>query len=346
MVLYCIETTKIPSCFEILAMKKQSKFYIIWLVGTIFVSLLFSEVGLRLYSHFSGTVIGNIFQVQQNQFRPSEIKGLYHELKPQINSRARINSYGFRSEPFEQKKDANEVRVFIVGDSVPYGFLLSQEESIAYRLSEIVAQRYATQKYHFINAAVPSYNATQILAAIDNKIPPFQPDLYIVYLNQKDLDPPGIAPRQNQLFGYLYRYSFIFKTIVISTPLKSSIRFTDAQYQNWNYLNYQAITEICRRSGLHNDKWLIVLHSELFDDPIRGNGRQYRKMITMLTEHKVNFIQSKDSLLKAFDSLKKTRVTETDPIHLNTEATVVLAQAIVDRMIETNMLNDIQTPAP
>ena len=145
----------------------------------------------------------------------------YQLVGRQKNNYWQINEQGFRdSEPLPLAKPANEIRIFLLGNSTAFGYGNSSNEATISELLEArLAQRLAQQKsspnlyrpdvlpynednvkkalakypklksgkYRVINAGVPGYASGNELAQVALSVLPYKPDLIIVLDGYTDL---------------------------------------------------------------------------------------------------------------------------------------------------------------
>ena len=85
------------------------------------------------------------------------------------------------------QKQADEIRIFCVGDSITFGWGLPDENSTyPKKLQSLLDEQEAKGKYTVVNAGVPSYTSLQALRFID-RIMKYGPDLIILCVGWNDL---------------------------------------------------------------------------------------------------------------------------------------------------------------
>lgn len=102
----------------------------------------------------------------------------------------RINSNCCRGEEFElgdSNKGDSEKRVFLLGDSWTFGYMVQEERTYAYKLRELLHSYYKGKyKIFVINAGFPGYSSTQGLYYFKETIDFYKPDWVIVQLGAND----------------------------------------------------------------------------------------------------------------------------------------------------------------
>ncbi|MEZ6068533.1 MAG: SGNH/GDSL hydrolase family protein [Planctomycetaceae bacterium] len=83
------------------------------------------------------------------------------------------------------RKTPGRTRVVIVGGSAAFGYAVSDEQTAAALLPEMMLQ--AGCEIETINAGVPGYDAELVTLRVVERIAAYQPDVVIVYLGWNDL---------------------------------------------------------------------------------------------------------------------------------------------------------------
>jgi lysophospholipase L1-like esterase len=99
-----------------------------------------------------------------------------------------INSAGLRDREIEQNPGENEFRVLVMGDSVPFGFGVSYEDSIPHRLEQLLnAGHDGSLRFRTVNMGVPSYNTEQQLIQLETQGLQLHPDVVLLFFVRNDL---------------------------------------------------------------------------------------------------------------------------------------------------------------
>jgi lysophospholipase L1-like esterase len=114
---------------------------------------------------------------------------LGHVLNPALDHSYRINRHGLRGPDFEDVKPAGEFRLLTVGDSVTFGWELSEDEATwPGQLQGLLDGRaLPRRRYRVINGGVPRYTSEQVLRFLRERLDELQPDLVVVCVGWNDL---------------------------------------------------------------------------------------------------------------------------------------------------------------
>lgn len=156
----------------------------------------------------------------------------------------KIDSQGFRIGTNEYSQD--RASIVFLGDSVPFGYCVSGEQSVPSRFYSLIKNRYSA-KYGVINAAIPAYSLYQALKRYEYEIDGKFPVKYVILQifdpvtqfaiwgekwnekicwmsNNTQLSFKDVANYQNHKHYLLYKYSFIYRSIY-SAILKYKLVF-------------------------------------------------------------------------------------------------------------------------
>ncbi|MBF2002621.1 MAG: SGNH/GDSL hydrolase family protein [Synechococcales cyanobacterium M58_A2018_015] len=163
---------------------------------------------------------------QQGELRAVRSPLMGYQLLPQQQSSYwTINPQGFRDpEPVPLQKESNEVRIFVLGGSMAFGQLSSNDQStLAGQLEALLNQRVKNQRdnpnqfqpailpytadevakvmtrppriperqYRVVNAAVPGYASGNDLAQLMQQVSDYNPDMLLVLNSYEDLLMPS-----------------------------------------------------------------------------------------------------------------------------------------------------------
>lgn len=98
----------------------------------------------------------------------------------------RTNDYGMRSDDFTQKREKNEVRILVLGDSVPNGGNLTDQSELATELIKESLRGDLTIPVYVGNISAGTWSPPNILAYVD-EFGTFDADVAIVILNKGDI---------------------------------------------------------------------------------------------------------------------------------------------------------------
>jgi lysophospholipase L1-like esterase len=100
-----------------------------------------------------------------------------------MQRRVEINSLGLRAPELTVPKPAGRKRVLCFGDSITFGYGLSNEETYPARLGELLADR----GIEIVNAGVTGFTSRQVLAYMRRQLPQTQSDMATICIGWNDL---------------------------------------------------------------------------------------------------------------------------------------------------------------
>ncbi|MBP7217039.1 MAG: SGNH/GDSL hydrolase family protein [Candidatus Omnitrophica bacterium] len=111
---------------------------------------------------------------------------------PMLGTVFSTNSLGLRGAREYGKKQENELRVAILGESCVFGFKASGDETtIAGYLEQKLTQAFPQQTISVINAGNPGYVSFQTLARLQLRLLPLEPDIIVLYMGWNDFGFPA-----------------------------------------------------------------------------------------------------------------------------------------------------------
>ena len=126
------------------------------------------------------------------------------------DTRFSTDAQGLRSEhPHERllKKEANEFRIAILGDSITFGQGVETGQTFAVQLENLLNQNSAGPHYNVLNFAVCGYSVKEMWATFQHRVIPVQPDLVLFCMIYSDfnLSRAGIVDK----YGYLHNQKLV-----------------------------------------------------------------------------------------------------------------------------------------
>jgi len=126
--------------------------------------------------------------------RPSQSKERVYELKPgrqwlSEEAPVRTNSRGFRGPELPKTKPAGTIRIVGLGDSVMFGWGVTEDQTYLCRLEIALGADAAGVRVEILNLAVPGYNTSQEAAVFRDEALPLSPDLLLVGYVLNDAEP-------------------------------------------------------------------------------------------------------------------------------------------------------------
>lgn len=102
-----------------------------------------------------------------------------------------INAHGMRNKEIPSDTSPDNFRILFLGDSVPFGVGVEQEDTLPAQLENIAnsAARGGSQVYEVINMGVPSYNTEQELIQLKTVGIDLAPDLVLLLFTRNDIEP-------------------------------------------------------------------------------------------------------------------------------------------------------------
>lgn len=114
---------------------------------------------------------------------------LGHVLNPALDHSYRINSRGFRGPEVAEPKPLGEARIVTVGDSITFGWELSEEETTYPGQLQVLMGGHGPggKAIRVVNAGVPRYTSEQVLRLLRERVLDMEPDLVVLCVGWNDL---------------------------------------------------------------------------------------------------------------------------------------------------------------
>lgn len=110
----------------------------------------------------------------------------------------KTNSLGFRGPEWPLEKDANTVRIAIIGDSHAFGYGVAFKDTAGEKLADLLNNQ-GNKVYEVLNFGVGGYNSRQELAVFRSYSLKFKPDIIIIIPCSNDHEDALIADSQGFL---------------------------------------------------------------------------------------------------------------------------------------------------
>ena len=114
----------------------------------------------------------------------------------------RINSSGFRGEEFDQKAPIKNNRIAVMGDSIAFGYGVSDDETFPYLLEKVL--RKDKHNDEVLNFGVWGYNYKNYFPTLSKKIFLFKPNVLLWQLSMNDVISEDDIPRGQSLLDILF----------------------------------------------------------------------------------------------------------------------------------------------
>lgn len=328
---------------------------IIFSIIAILLSLLILEMSFRIiyairYKSFTYITFGitNVFGFHayflDGYIKLGEAKNVYH---------------GFRTEPFELKKPADEFRIVALGGSSTYNLTSGGlKESWPYLLQQKLNSTYKDYRYKVINAGVPQQTTYGVDRLLTKEIFSYNPDAVIIYelYNHVFIDAPALYGK-GETINYFYRiFQWLFhnKSLLGTYIIEKFGSRTRSEFTN-NFDTYRyLLSDMIQKCHQHKVKIFVVkqlinpkyfLKSKL-DARIR-NGNEvsptqyfdYMKIIDETCKKKDCFLvdfSASSPLCK--DSMNRIL---TDAVHLTVYGNDLLADTLYKKFVELKSLKKL-----
>jgi hypothetical protein len=159
------------------------------IISTLIV-LLAVELGLRIFNPFGVGFFHNLPYHMQGMVDDPAL-GYKHPDSVAYSlgsSRVELNSHGLRDDEIPYDKPAGEKRVLVLGDSVTFGWGVSQGETFADRM-EYLLNELPGDRWQVINSGVNGYNTEQEAAYLRIEGMRYSPDFVLLVYVSNDVDP-------------------------------------------------------------------------------------------------------------------------------------------------------------
>ncbi len=136
----------------------------------------------------------------------------YHSSKD-FNFKVQYNSIGLRGEVKKKKKDSNEYRIVVLGDSFVEGFGTSNDSTFPKLLEKKMNS--VSLKTSVINGGICGSNPLYEINLYHNKLEEYNPNLVIMVINNSDISDYKISKNMGKMpiKEYLYAISHIYRVI-------------------------------------------------------------------------------------------------------------------------------------
>lgn len=152
--------------------------------------VLAAELALRVITWARGWT-SNCYAPQLSMYQADPKLG-FGGLRPGYRLRTGVtavdvDSLGFRGPEIAARKPSGTYRIFIVGGSSVFGYLVRDEEMSSAQLQRLLDGHVPGRRVEVVNAGVPGYNTMHTLVRFLYRIRPLEPDLLVYYQGFNDL---------------------------------------------------------------------------------------------------------------------------------------------------------------
>lgn len=263
----------------------------VFLISTLIV-LLAVEWGLRTFKPFGVEFFHVLPYHMQGMIDDAQL-GFKHPQSVTYtlgSNEVKINAHGLRDEEISYAKAADEKRILVLGDSVAFGWGVSQGETFSDRM-EFLLREQAGERWQVINAGVNGYNTEQEAAFLRIEGMRYSPDYVLLIYVSNDVDPvfdpnettwrryPSWPPSLPEAINRLRQLSYLFQltqlfvrmekmdlaraaaTIDTDTATTRDIR-SMTTHPNWQ-ASKAALLDIARQCEEAGIPFLVGLYSSL-----------------------------------------------------------------------------------
>ena len=223
----------------------------------------------------------------------------------------RINNHGFRGADFAAEKPANTFRIMCLGASSTFGYLNTDDGTYPVVLAGLLGPRLAGREIEVINAGIPHFTTDNILAALEQEVFDYEPDLVTIYTGCNDAVRPlaetGWQRSSRVLDEYSAAYAGIRKLVnralgpilfsqwtgYLATMDQPSIERQLRLHEQRTRGNFERILELTAERGIE----VVVIRQPItlwFDRVERGLARDSDPRTTYEEEHERIVTQLRD----------------------------------------------------
>ena len=265
------------------------------------------------------------------------------------NKTYRFNSQGFRNEEIPVKKEPNEKRAIILGDSTPFGHNLPQEETIAYRLMKhLNDDSRGKTRWTVINAALQATTSYQGRYIFEKKGMKFHPDIIIIAYNndpRRDILSEKERPGPRFLLPFkilLYKseiYLLFKKHLVKQYIIKNKDYLSDVDNMTKPRISREEFAEnleaIIKEGEKIGAKTLVIaLPHNPSMEPSSDEKVEYRDLMRDIPKRNNQFFYN---LYDEFRKIDKSEKYFVDIHHLNVEGSRTASEMIYNYIKENEI---------
>lgn len=124
-----------------------------------------------------------------------------------LNEVVRINRDGFRG----PELTGSSFNVLCVGDSAPFGWRVSDEDSFPAQLENVLRTNRPVDHWQVLNAGVPGYSSLQVRLQAERLLPRWRPEVVVICVGNHDAAP---APQSDRAMDVSLQRGERFKTFL------------------------------------------------------------------------------------------------------------------------------------
>jgi len=259
------------------------------IISTLIV-LLAVEWGLRIFNPFGVGFFHNLPYHMQGMV-DAPVLGYRHPYSVTYSlgsNLVELNSHGLRDDEIPYDKPPGEKRVLVLGDSVTFGWGVSQGETFSDRM-EYLLNESSGDRWEVINSGVNGYNTEQEAAYLHIKGTRYSPDIVVLVYVSNDVAPiaepyettwrryPSWPSSLPETMDRLRQLSFLFQLTTLFSRMEqmdlaragtadgrvgnsADSRFRITDYPNWQF-SYDALVDIVRQCEQAGIPFLVAIYS-------------------------------------------------------------------------------------
>lgn len=315
------------------------KKHILLLIASIFVSLLLIEIIFRLLNY------------------PKNLKDIFHR-KDIIWTldHVSLNSYGYRDNEYLREKQTDVFRVYVIGDSYTYGWLIDNPEDTFSAIIEKELQGKLNKKIEVINAASPGFTMKEIAKRFIEEGKYFYPDLVIVGINDDEANVSNhYVPAADSSFpkftksSKLYQATlgnyFAAKSESINHEYISSI-YSNQSSKDWEEFSDYLLKMQKEATTIHAKMAILLFPHIHANNPYKENDFvDYNRKLKEFAEQREMFFIDPSSEFYSYPKREDLVINPIDP-HPTVQANRIFADKILSSFDFSGYTKDLKSYIP
>jgi lysophospholipase L1-like esterase len=294
----------------------------------------------------------------------SPFTGIVYELKPNLvgtfrGKILRSNSQGLRDQEYPVEKPPHTFRIAGLGDSVMFGWGVHQGEAYLDVLEDrLHAMPGDPPRFEVLNFALPGYNTAMEVAVYEHKAQKFSPDLVIIQFINNDFGAPifmqrqrsALTPRRSYALDFLRtRLGWIQRGLDDDLVASGHVRHLERDeavevLDQYRYMigerGYrQAMSRLAELTGRQNIPVILIrgTSSEAQQAIVEDVAREHGFHIVEIAPYTRRFIREQ-GIEDTREARQKALWVSPGDHHPNARAHPIYADALIDKLIELNVI--------
>lgn len=271
-----------------------------------------------------------------------------------------INEQGFRGKSFSEEPVPETVRIAFLGSSNVFcGGTNSDHQTLPAVLEQVLNEELGPNQVEVINAGIPGMSTSMIQNHFERRVAPLKPNMAIISIPANDITVlmrGGVAPQRHFLATWRSKNSVLYNTgrdaVTIYTPSADAGKYKRLPKDCATSLeeSYIQLVRSCKERGVQPVLMPLVslLRSDLsveeqkrqFSGDFFGLGLPGALAAIDLLDSCAEKVAEEEQIpfLTISNSVPNKKEYFEDMIHLNPAGNEVLAKAIAQQLIATEML--------